>query len=67
MLSVTVICYDSRAPVQHSFKAQSKLCPFVSAGLCAGVGVYRAGLEVDECRTVCAFPSQVESDSLFFK
>lgn len=30
-LRVAVICYDSRAPVQQSFKAQSKPCPFVSA------------------------------------
>lgn len=34
MVSVTVICCDSLAPVQHSFKAQSTLCTFVSLAVC---------------------------------
>jgi len=32
MLGVTVIGYDSHAPVRRSFKAQSELCPFFFGG-----------------------------------
>lgn len=53
LLSVTVICYDSHAPVQHSFKAQSKLCPFVSVSVCTGVWVSTGQRGLDECRKVC--------------
>lgn len=50
MLGVIGICYDSRAPVQQSFKAQSDLCPFVFISACIGGGCGRQRL--DECRNM---------------
>lgn len=49
MLGFAVICYDSCAPVQQSFNAQSDLCPFVF--ISTFIGVAAAG-RLDECRNV---------------